>query len=69
METTIKISREVKEHLDEMKIFERETYNNIIEILIEDTLDLNDKTKKELRERERSPKLLSHEEAGKKLGL
>lgn len=52
-----------------MKIFERETYNDVIEVLIEDNLELNEKTKKELRERERNPKLISNEEARKILGL
>lgn len=68
MDTTIKISRDVKNHLDKMKIFERETYNNLIELLIEDNLELNQKTKKELREREKNPSFVSHEEVGKKLG-
>ncbi len=69
METTIKVSNEVKKHLDKMKIFERETYNNVIEVLIEDNLELNEETKRELEERKRNPKLISHEEARKVLGL
>ncbi|KHO54964.1 MAG: hypothetical protein QT10_C0008G0016 [archaeon GW2011_AR19] len=69
METTIKVSNEVKKYLDKMKIFERETYNNVIEVLIEDNLELNEKTKRELREREKNPKFISHEEVGRKLGL
>ena len=69
METTIKISKEVKEHLNKMKIFERETYNDIIEILIEDNMELSDKTRKELREREKNPKFISHEEVRKRIGL
>lgn len=66
METTIKISRDVKSHLDKMKVFERETYNNVIEVLIEDNLELNEKTKKDLKEREKNPKFISHEEVGKR---
>ena len=69
METTIKVSNEVKRHLDKMKIFERETYNDVIEVLIEDNLELNEKTKRELRQRERYPHFVSHEEVGKRLGL
>lgn len=69
METTIKVSQDIKKHLDKMKIFERETYNNIIEVLIEDNLELNEKTKKELKERGKNPKLISHEEVGKRFGL
>ena len=69
METTIKVSSDVKNHLDKMKVFERETYNDILEFLIEDHLELNSKTKKELEERKKSPDLISHEEAGRILGL
>jgi predicted transcriptional regulator len=50
METTIKISSDVKNMLDRFKMHERETYNDIIEIMIEDHLELNDKTKKEIEE-------------------
>ncbi len=69
METTIKISNNVKNILNKMKIYERETYNDVIEVLIEDNLELNEKTKRELRERQKSPKLVSHEEVKKRLGL
>ena len=69
METTIKVSNDVKRHLDKMKMFERETYNDIIELLIEDDLELNERTKRELKEREKNPKLISHEKVGKMLGL
>ena len=52
-----------------MKIFERETYNDVIEVLIEDNLELSEETKRELEERKRNPNLISHEEARKILGL
>jgi len=54
METTIKISREVKDMLDKMKIHSRETYNDIIELMVEDNLELNAKTKKEIEEARKS---------------
>ena len=50
METTIKISPDVKGMLDKFKIHERESYNDVIEVMIEDHLELNDKTKKEVEE-------------------
>ncbi len=50
METTIKISSDVKGMLDKFKMHERETYNDIIEVMIEDHLELNEKTKKEIEE-------------------
>ena len=68
METTIKISKEVKGHLEKMKLYERETYNNVIEVLIEDNIELNEKTKKELRERI-NEKTIPHEEVKRILRL
>lgn len=50
METTIRINTNVKSMLDKLKLHRRETYNEVIELLIEDTLELNEKTKKEIQE-------------------
>ena len=69
MSTTIQISDNVKSVLDKMKIIERETYNEIIERMIEDDMKLNEKTKKELEERKKSKDFVSHEEVKKRLGL
>lgn len=51
-----------------MKLYERETYNDVIKVLIEDILEFNEKTKKELQER-RKEKTIPHEEVRKILGL
>jgi len=72
METTIKISSDIKNLLDKMKIHERETYNDIIEVLLEDNWELNDKTKKEIEEARKEIKsgnFISHEEVKKRFGL
>ncbi len=69
MPTTIQISDNVKTILDKMKMIERETYNEVIKRMIEDDLELNEKTKKELEERRKSKDFISHEEAKKRLGL
>jgi len=69
MPTTIQISDNVKSVLDRMKMMERETYNEIIERMIEDDLELNEKTKKEIKERRKSKNFISHEEAKKRLGI
>ncbi|MDI6902849.1 MAG: antitoxin VapB family protein [Methanocellales archaeon] len=37
MVTTIQIKEDVKTALDGMKMFERETYNDVLERLLEDT--------------------------------
>ncbi len=50
METTIKITQDVKSMLDKMKLHQRETYNDIIWLLLEDHMELNEKTKKEIEE-------------------
>ncbi len=69
MPTTIQISDNVKKTLDKMKIIERETYNEIIEKMIEDDLELSERTKKELEERRKSKNFVSQKEAKKRLGL
>jgi len=69
MATTIQISNSVKETLDNMKLFDRETYNEIIENMIEDNLELNEKTKKEIEERRKSKDFISIEDVEKHLGL
>lgn len=68
METTIRVSHNVKGQLDKMKLFERETYNDVIENMIEDNLELNEETKKEI-EKARKEKGIPHEEVKKRFGL
>ena len=50
METTIQISSDLKGELTKRKFFNRETYEEVIWDLIEDTQEINNKTKKELAE-------------------
>ena len=72
MPTTIQISDNVKSTLDKMKMIERETYNEIIERMIEDDLELNEKTKREIeeaRKRIKAGKFITHDEVKKRLGL
>jgi len=68
MSTTIQVSDNVKSVLDKMKMMERETYNDIIERMIEDDLELNEKTKIELEEA-RKGKNISHAEVKKRFGV
>jgi len=70
--TTIQISKDVKSVLDRMKIMDRETYNDVIERMIEDELELNEKTKQEIEEARKRIKaggFVSHEQVKKNLGL
>ena len=69
MSTTIQISNNVKQVLDRRKIFERETYNEVIENMIEDDLELNERTKREIEERRKSKDFVSMEEVEKEFGL
>ena len=69
MATTIQISDDVKRTLDKMKVFERETYNELIEHMLEDQMEINEKTKKELAERKKNPRFVPHEEVKKRLGI
>lgn len=50
MVTTIQISEELKKELSKKKFSDRETYENIIWDLLEDTMELKEITKKELKE-------------------
>ena len=68
MTTTIQISDEVKQKLEHMKLFSRESYNEIIERMMEDELELNEQTKKEIEEARRG-KSISHSEVKKRTGL
>ena len=68
MPTTIQISDNVKTILDKMKMIERETYNEVIERMIEDDLELNERTKKEIEEA-RKGKSIPHAEVKKRFGL
>jgi len=50
MATTIQISEELKRELSKKKFSDRETYENIIWDLLEDNMELNEQTKKELEQ-------------------
>ena len=72
MPTTIQISDKTKEALDKMKMFQRETYNGVIERMLEDNLELNEKTKNEIeeaRKRIKAGKFVTQKEVEKRIGL
>jgi predicted CopG family antitoxin len=68
MTTTIQISNDVKSLLDRMKIFERETYNEVILNMIEDNMRVNQQTAKDL-DLARKEKGIPHEKVKQMLGL
>lgn len=72
MSTTIQIAESVKKTLDKMKMFDRETYNDVLERMIEDELELNAVTKREIEEAEKrikSGKFVKHSDVEKRFGL
>lgn len=72
MATTIQVSDSIKGTLDKMKLFDRESYNEILERMIEDNLELNENTKREIeeaRKRIKAGEFMMQEQVEKKLGL
>jgi predicted transcriptional regulator len=50
MVTTIQISEELKTKLTERKMYNKETYEEVIWDLLEDTMELSNETKKNINE-------------------
>ena len=72
MSTTIQISEDLQIELVKRKLFDRETYEEVIWDLIEDTKELSEETKKEIslaREQIKKGEFYTHEQVRKELGL
>jgi predicted transcriptional regulator len=72
MATTIQLKETTKDKLDKMKLYRQETYNEVLERLIEDVSDLNLKTREELEtaiKEIESGKWVSLEKLAKELGF
>ncbi|QLC50839.1 hypothetical protein HWN40_11660 [Methanolobus zinderi] len=72
MATTIQISEELRAELANRKLFSRETYEEVIWDLLEDTKELSAETKREIkesREQIRAGKFSTLEEIRDELGL
>ena len=70
--TTIQINEDLKKDLDEIKLFRRETYNDIIERLIEDMKELSEQTKREIKKARKEigeGKFKTHEQVKKEMGF
>ncbi|MFH1408296.1 MAG: hypothetical protein ABIH34_00140 [Nanoarchaeota archaeon] len=48
MSTTIQISDSIRTTLERMKLYQKETYNEVIARMIEDNTELNEKTKQDI---------------------
>lgn len=72
MATTIQISDELHDLLSKRKLYDKETYEEVIWDLVEDTMELSKATLKHIKEAEEDIKegrVYTHEEIKKNLGL
>ncbi len=72
VQTTIQISKELLEKLKARKISDKESYEDVIWDLIEDTMELSEETKRNIatsRQQYKEGKYKSLEEVKKDLGL
>jgi len=72
MATTIQISEELLKKLKSKKMYEKESYEEIIWDMLEDFMELSEETKKSIERARKNiaeGKFYTHEQAKKKLGL
>jgi len=72
MATTIQISTNLLEKLKDRKMYNKESYEDIIWDLLEDSMELSEETKKHIKQAEKEikeGKTVPFEEVKKKLGL
>jgi len=69
--TSIQIKKDTKLKLDSLKMSKRDTYNDIIENLLEDSYELNEETMKDIQEAIEEYKGKSHslKDVKQKLGF
>ncbi len=72
MPTTIQVSEKLQKELAKRKMYDKETYEEVIWDLMEDTLELDEETKKEIsqaRQEIKEGKYYTMDEVKKELGL
>ena len=72
MATTIQIGEDIRDFLNGLKLHTRETYNDVLERLIEDLQELNEETKKDIKKALKEieeGKCKTHAEVKKELGF
>lgn len=72
MATTIQISERLQHELAKKKLFDKETYEEVIWDLMEDTMELSEETKRHIAQAEKDIKegrVYAHEQVRKRLGL
>ena len=72
MTTTIQISNELKDFLAKRKLYDKESYEEVIWDLVEDSMELSEETLANIKKSEediRAGRVYTHEEVKKELGL
>jgi len=72
MVTTIQVSKRLVESLKERKMYDKESYEDIVWDLLEDSMELSEETKKNILKSEadiKAGRTFSHAETKKRLGL
>ena len=72
MPTTIQVSEKLQKELTKRKMYDKETYENVIWDLMEDTLELDEETRREIsqaRKEIKEGKYHTMDEVRKELGL
>ena len=72
MVTTIQVSEELKRELDKLKLYPRESYEDVIWDLLEGNMELSKEMKKNLEKAYKDieeGRIYTHEEVKKELGL
>ena len=72
MATTIQVSEQLVDTLKKRRQYERESYEEVIWNLVEDTMEINEETKKEIKQARsdiKAGKFYTHEQVKKKLRL
>ncbi|MBS3086330.1 hypothetical protein J4422_01370 [Candidatus Pacearchaeota archaeon] len=70
MDTTIQVSKELVNNLNKRKLNSRESYENVIWDLLEDTMELSEETKRDIekaREEYKKGEVVSFEEVKRKM--
>ncbi len=72
MATTIQVSEQLVDTLKKRRQYDKESYEEVIWNLVEDTIEVNEETKKEIEQARadyKAGKFYTHEQVKKKLGL
>ena len=72
MVTTIQVSNDLLDKLKHKKMYDKESYEEVIWDMLEDTMELSEETKKDIQKAEKEfkeGKFLTHEQVKKELGL